>query len=183
VDHAAWKVLSEQVLFEAPPFLHVSAQSIELPGGRVIDAYYQVRMPDVAAVFAETDDGRILLLRSYRHGARRTCYGFPGGHLTPGEDPLAAARRELLEETGCAADTWALLGDFITNANHRCQTMYFFRATGCRRVAAPNSGDLEDSEIVSLDRDAVLAAVRAGEFPFVSQITMLSLALRPDLFG
>lgn len=182
MDHRPWKVLSEQALFEAPPFLHVSAQSIELPDGQVIERYYQVRMPDVATIFAETGDGRIVVLRSYRHGVRRVCLGFPGGHIVPGEDPLVAARRELLEETGYEADQWELLGSYITNANHHCQTMHYFRATGCRVVAAPDSGDLEAVEIVLLDRDGLLAAARRGEFPFVGQVAMLSLALAPGLF-
>jgi ADP-ribose pyrophosphatase len=183
LEHRDWKVLTEEALFDAPPFLHISAQSIELPNGRVVDAYYQVRMPDVATVFAETADGRVVVMRSYRHGARRVCLGFPGGHLVPGEDPLVAAQRELVEETGYASDHWEALGSFFTNANHRCQTVNFFRANGCRTVAAPDSGDLEDTEIVLLDRDGLLEAARRGDFPFVGQITLLSLALRPGLFG
>ena len=182
MEHRDWKVLTERSLFEAEPFLHISAQAIELPDGRRIESYYQVRMPDVATTFAETDDQRVVVLRSYRHGARRICMGFPGGHMVPGEDPLVAARRELLEETGYESDHWEPLGNFITNANHRCQTVHFFRATGCRAVAAPDSGDLEDAETLLLDRAALLAAVRGGEFPFVGQVALVSLALQPALF-
>jgi ADP-ribose pyrophosphatase len=177
-----WKVLTEQTLLDAPPFLHVSVQSIELPDGRQVEAYYQVRMPDVVTVFAETGDARIVVMRSYRHGVRRVCLGFPGGHVSPGEDPLLAIQREFLEETGYAAAAWEPLGSFVTNANHRCQTVHYFRATGCRVVATPDSGDLEDAEIVLLERAAVLDAWRRGEFPFLGQVALISLALNPDLF-
>jgi ADP-ribose pyrophosphatase len=174
--------LAERMLFEAPPFLRVSAHSIELPDGRLIENYYQVRMPDVASIFAETEDSRIVLLRSYRHGVRRICLGFPGGHIVPGEAPLAAAQRELVEETGYEAAAWELLGSYVTNANHHCQTSNFFRATGCRVAAIPDSGDLEDAEIVLLTRDELLEAARRGDFPMVGQVAMISLALRPELF-
>jgi ADP-ribose pyrophosphatase len=182
VDDRHWKVLAERELFEAPPFLRISAQSIELPDGRRIESYYQVEMPDTATIYAETPDSRVILHRSYRHGARRVCLGFPGGHITLGEAPLAAARRELLEETGHEAAHWEALGSYITNANHRCQISHFFRATGCQYVTAPDSGDLEDAETILLSRSEILAAARRGDFPFVGQIAMLSLALQPDLF-
>ena len=182
MDERPWKVLAEQVLFEGPPFLQISAQSIELPDGRRIDGYYQVRMPDTVTIYAETVDSRIILLRSYRHGVRRVCMGFPGGHITEGEAPLVAAHRELLEETGYEAAQWQLLGSYVTNANHHCQTLHFFRATGCRFIAAPDSGDLEDTETVLLSSGEMLAAARRGEFPFVGQVAMISLGLQPELF-
>ena len=86
-------MLGETELLDASPFLKVSSQRIELPDGRVVDNFYQLAMPDFAAILAETEDGRIVILRCYRHGARRICLTVPGGHLAPGEAPLAAARR------------------------------------------------------------------------------------------
>jgi ADP-ribose pyrophosphatase len=175
-ERGLWKVISETPLYDASPFIRLSAQCVELPDGRRIERYYQLKMPDIASVYAETPDGRIVVLRSYRHGVRRICLGVPGGHIDEGEAPLEAARRELREETGYEAAEWRLLGSYITNANHRCQTAYYFKATGCRPVAAPDSGDLEDSEVVVLTRDELLAALRGGEFPFVSQVALFALA-------
>ena len=171
-----WKVLRETELLDASPFLKVSSQRLELPDGRIVDNFYQLAMPDFAAILAETEDGRIVILRCYRHGARRICLTVPGGHLAPGEAPLLAARRELLEETGYAAAEWRPLGSFVTNANHRCQTAYFFHARGCRAVAAPNSGDLEETEILLMSRAELIAAFRAGDFPFVSVVALFGLA-------
>ncbi len=176
-DLGHWTVLSERELFDASPFIRVSAQRVALPGGRVVDDFYQLAMPDFACIFAETEDGRILLLRGYRHGARRICLSAPGGHLSPGEAPLAAAQRELLEETGYAGASWQPLGSFITNANHRCQIAHFFRAAGCRQVATADSGDLEETELVLVSRAQLLAALKTGEIPFVSQIALFGLAL------
>src|SRR5690349_1623170 len=94
-----WAIRSERTLLSCPPFIEVSVQSVGLPDGRVIPDYYQLRMVDYVCLFAETTAGEVLVLRSYRHGPRRICLNFPGGQVVDGETALAAAKRELLEET------------------------------------------------------------------------------------
>lgn len=176
-----WIVRGEQTLLSRPPYIEVSAQCVELPDGRLVDDFYQIAMPDYVCIFPETVDGRVLVLRSYRHGPRRICLTFPGGRLDDGEAALAAAQRELLEETGYEADAWTSLGSFITQANQRCQTAHFFRATGCRKTRAPDSGDLEEQDILSMTEGDTLAAFRRGEFPIVEHVTLLALATHPAL--
>jgi ADP-ribose pyrophosphatase len=180
-DHSSWTVLSETPLLSRPPFIDVSAQRLALPDGRVVDDYYQVRMPDFAVICPVLADGRFLMQRSYRHGPRRVCLNFPGGHLSPGEAALAAAKRELLEETGHSGEAWQELGSFVTNANHRCQTAHFFKASGCRLVTTPDSGDLEDVEHVPMTYDDVAAAARNSDFALVTQVAMFALATHPAL--
>lgn len=178
-----WRVVAERPVLSRLPYLTVTAHTIELPDGRVIDDYYQLQMPDFSSVYAETADGRILLLRSYRHGARRVCLGFPGGGIAAGEPPADGARRELLEETGYEADRWETLGSFIVNGNQRCCLAHFFKATGCRRVAEPHSGDLEDAELVLLTRDEAIDAMWAGELASLSQVALMALASQSDARG
>jgi ADP-ribose pyrophosphatase len=179
--HRPWNVLSERTVLDAPPFLHVAAETIRLPSGRVVENYYRVRMPDVATIYAETEQRQVIVLRSYRHGIRNTCLGFPGGHIVPDEPAPGAAQRELREETGYEAAAWRLLGTYVTNANHRCQANHFFHATGCRLVTAPNSGDLEETEIILMTTAQLDAALARGEFPFVGQIALLALVRHPSL--
>jgi ADP-ribose pyrophosphatase len=176
-----WTVLSERTILDAPPFLHVAAEDIRLPSGRVVENYYRVRMPDVATIYAETEQRQVIVLRSYRHGIRDTCLGFPGGHLVPDELALDAARRELREETGYEATAWRLLGTYVTNANHRCQTNHFFHATGCRLITAPDLTDLEETEIMLMTTAELDAALARGEFPFVGQIALLAMVRHPSL--
>lgn len=178
-----WTVLAEEPLLSCPPFIDVSRQRIALPDGRTVENYYQVRMPDFAVVCPVLEDGRFLMQRSYRHGPRRVCLNFPGGHLAPGEPALDGAKRELLEETGYAAGEWQDLGAFVTNANHRCQTAHFFRATGCKPIATPDSGDLEELEHLVMTYDEVTAAIRNGEFALVTQVALFSLATHPAFAG
>lgn len=178
-DDAAWKVVAERELLARPPYLTLSAQTVELPDGRRIDDFYQLRLPDFACIYAETRDGRVLMLRSYRHGPRRVCLNFPGGGLSAGEVPLDAARRELREETGYEAESWTPLGSFVTNVNQRCQTAHFFKATGCHAVAAPDSGDLEETSIELLSRGDLLASL--DQLAGLSHVALLALATHPRL--
>lgn len=174
-----WTVLAEEPLLSCPPFIDVSKQTIALPDGRTVENYYQVKMPDFAVICPVLADGRFLMQRSYRHGPRRVCLNFPGGHLSPDEPAIEAAKRELMEETGYRAAAWQALGAFTTNANHRCQTAHFFKATGCALVAEPDSGDLEEVEHVAMTYDEVVAAARDGSFALVTQVAMFALATHP----
>jgi ADP-ribose pyrophosphatase len=180
---AAWRVLAERELFSAPPHLRLGVETVELPDGRRIDDYYQIRLRDFVNVFAETTCGRVLVLRQYKHGVRRIGLTFPGGHLEPGEAPAAAAGRELLEETGYQAAALRELGGFVTNANQRCSVGHLFLATGCRRVRPPAAGDLEEMELLLLTRAEVLEAAGRGAFPALDHFGLLAAATNPALMA
>ena len=95
-----------------------------------------------------------------------------------GEAPLAAARRELMEELGLIPATIESLGAFVTNANQGCNTAHLYLARGCQIVAEPTVRDLEDSEIVLMDRAALAAPDRLQEIGLAAHVTLLLLALR-----
>lgn len=179
--HRPWSVLESRELHDAAPFLRLRVETVELPDGRRIDDYYQLDMPSFACILAETGDGRIVTYRQYRHGPRRVGLVFPGGHLSPGEEPLAAAKRELREETGMEADSWIDLGGYMVNANQGGAWSHMFHATGCRRVAEPLSDDLEDTEILLLTRAELLAAIGRGEMHLLTQIALVSMVWQPDI--
>ena len=70
-------------------------------------------------------------------------FDLPSGLIEDGEAPLAAAQRELLEETGYRSDRWTPLGSFVVNSNYGAGRVHAFLAVDVERVSEPNSGDLE----------------------------------------
>ena len=95
-----WTTLERHVEFSGGPIREIARETIRLPDGRIIPDYYTARMGDYALVYAVTTEGKVLVLRQYKHGVGRVCLTFPGGYVAPGEDPAVAAERELIEETG-----------------------------------------------------------------------------------
>ena len=90
-------------------FLHAMRDTVRLPDGKEATREYVIH-PGAVMVVAELPDGRLVLERQFRYPVQSVMVEFPAGKLDPGEDSLACAQRELLEETGFTARQWARAG-------------------------------------------------------------------------
>ena len=133
-----WTILKEQSVFSARPWLEVSVQNVELPDQRIVDDYYQVWIPDYVVMLVFTVSGQMIVERQYKHGVRHVTYTLPAGQIESGEEPLIAAKRELLEETGFVADGWESFGDFVVNSNNGCGRAHLFVAREAKFVQEPD---------------------------------------------
>lgn len=106
--HLTERTLSREELLRGR-FLHVVRDTVRLPDGGTAGREY-VLHPGAVVIIGLLEDGRVLLERQYRHPIGQVMIEFPAGKLDPGEDRLACARRELLEETGYQAREWAHAG-------------------------------------------------------------------------
>ncbi|MGR3501495.1 NUDIX hydrolase [Pseudaestuariivita sp.] len=180
-----WETLDEEEVFAARPFLRVVRQRVRLPDGAEIDDFYQVKLRSFGMVIPVQEDGRVRMLEQYKHGPGRAGLSFPAGFIDPGEAPDVGAARELMEETGLAPDRLIKLGCYVDNGNQRGCEGHYFLGLGCREVAAPDDGDLEEMRQVVLTVAEVDAALKAGQFNVSHDVAGWGQArvLYPEVFG
>lgn len=85
-------------------FFDLKVDELQIPNGPKRDYTVLMTKCSAAVVLAETDDGKLIILKEYRHPVRHWLLSCPGGRLDAGESPIDGAKRELLEETGYAAE-------------------------------------------------------------------------------
>lgn len=96
--------LDEKLAYDGH-FLKVQRDTVELPDGKHSTREY-IRHPGAVVILPLFDDGSVLLERQFRYPLQQVFVEFPAGKIDPGEDPMACAKRELLEETGFTAAEW-----------------------------------------------------------------------------
>jgi len=172
-----WKTLSRQTILEHSKYLSVEEHVVELPDGRVIEHWPWIITPDFVNVVATTAEGEFLCFRQTKYGVEGTSLSVVGGYIDPGEDPLTAAKRELLEETGHEAAEWIDLGNYRVGASRGIAMAHFYLARNAHQVAEPIADDLEEQRLLHLSYGEVEAALSQGEFKARPWAAVVALAL------
>jgi ADP-ribose pyrophosphatase len=174
----SWKTLSRETVLDRGKFLRVEDHTVELPDGRVIEQWPWVISPDFINVVAVTDSGKFLCFRQVKYAVEGEALATVGGYLEPGEEPLAAAQRELLEETGYEAREWIALGRYRVDANRGAGTAHFFLALHAYHITERNADDLEEQHLLLLTRAELEEALTTGQFKALPWAAIVALALR-----
>lgn len=133
------KLLSSRRLFRGAVF-GVRRDRVVEPGGVRVTRDV-VTHPGSVVLLPRFADGRVLLVRQYRHAVGRHLWELVAGRIEPGESPRAAARRELAEETGYAAQRFRKLLDLFPTPGFVSERMIVYAAEGLRAGAAAPEGD------------------------------------------
>ncbi|MCB0046660.1 MAG: NUDIX hydrolase [Caldilineaceae bacterium] len=174
-----WKTLSREILLQPDSgrFLTVENHQVQLSDGSIIQNWPWLITPDFVNVVVETEEGDFLCFRQTKYAVDGVTLAIVGGYLEPGEDPLAAAQREVLEETGYVADEWSALGGYAIDGNRGCGNGHLFLARGARYVRPIDADDLEEQTLIRLNRDELRAALMQGKFRVMPWSTAVAMAL------
>lgn len=136
---------------------------MELPNGMVHPEYYVLEYPTWVNIIAVTTDGRFVMVEQYRHGLGDVFTELVAGVAEKGEEPLQAARRELLEETGFGGGEWQLYTVLSANPGSMNNLTYTFLATGVEKISAQHLDETEDIAVRLLTTDEVKAMLLSDE--------------------
>lgn len=172
-----WTTHSRKTVLDCGRFLKVELHDVEFDDGTRIEDWPWVVTPNYINVVVRREEGDFLVFNQSKYAIDGDSMAIVGGYIEPGEDPLAAAKREVLEETGYEAPDWTPLGDYVIAANRGFGRAYFYLATGAVRVADPDADDLENYEILTVKQDELVDALKQSRFKVLPWATAVSLAL------
>jgi ADP-ribose pyrophosphatase len=159
------KVESSKLAFKGPLF-NVYTDEVVEPGGHKVRR--DVIRHNGSVVILAVDDSKskkdplVVIERQYRHAAQQVLYEVPAGKVDEGEDRLAAAKRELIEETGFRAKKWTKLTRYFASPGFLGEWMQVFLAEGLT-VGEAEPEDDEKLEIYQVPLSEVLRLIDAGE--------------------
>ena len=177
----SWKTISSENIIDE---FHVTVKKdkVKLPDGAVIDDFYTVTIPDAAMIAAITVDGKILLKSEFRYACGEDVIECPAGMFDKGEsDPLAVAKRELLEETGFVSDDWTYFGPTWESTSKLTNRMHLFMAKDCVHVSEQDLDEHEHLTVIKIDLKEAVDMVLSGKINANSSAHLILRAAR--IFG
>ena len=170
------RILDRRLAWESR-YVRVFEKDVDLGGERGVETFWSVQTGVYTAVVAVTEDGHIPLVRQFRPAVEQRVLELPSGAVDAGEDPEEAARRELLEETGCEAGELTLLGRLHVDSGRLETQQWAFFAPDVRVVKPHPTGEEEDLELLFATPAELREAILGGEFNLSVHLGMLALAV------
>jgi 8-oxo-dGTP pyrophosphatase MutT (NUDIX family) len=171
-----WQLLDSTYSFR-DRWLSVRSDTVRLPGGKTLSPYHVVEVADWVNVVAISDASNVILVEQYRHAVKRVLLEIPAGHVDPKEDREAAARRELLEETGYGEGTWHMLGALHPVASRFANQVHSYLALGVRKIGEPQREESENLHIHEMPWTEFVAGLQSGKLRLFEANQMSSVFL------
>lgn len=154
------KIISSREVYQCSLFRVTEDKAADRTGFEIRRSV--VRHAGSAVILVADDKKRVLLVRQYRLPAGKNLWELPAGRLDPGEKPLQAAKRELIEETGYRARRWSKLASFFVSPGYVQERMTIFLAT---ELTAGEATPMDDERIETrwFARKQIEEMIRGGK--------------------
>jgi 8-oxo-dGTP pyrophosphatase MutT (NUDIX family) len=175
----SWQVLSTRQVIDTP-FLRIRSEKIALPDGTILSDYYIVENHGWVGIVPITEDGRFIINKQYKHGIGLEVLEFPAGGIDPHEtDPLLAAQRELMEETGYSAEpeNITLLSHMLANPTGAATQVWWYIARNVRKTGEKKVDPAEVIENIFLTPAELVELLHGDNFKVQGHVAAAYQAL------
>lgn len=175
---AKWRRIESQMVLDHQ-WCRVRQDTVQLPNGTIIDDFFVNVRPDIAVIFAITEQQELVLVRQYRHGVNQILLELPAGSFHPTEEqPQLAALRELTEETGYVAESMIQLATLYDNPVKDTNSVHLFFAQNVKKIKDKQLDITEDIEVVLVPVEQVMDLITQGEICVTGTIAAILMGLK-----
>lgn len=172
----AWQLLGSTYPFR-DRWLTLRSDIVRLPGGKTLSPYHVIEAADWVNIVALSEQGNVILVEQYRHAVGRVLLEIPAGHVDPKEESEAAARRELLEETGYGGGAWHALGALHPAASRFANQVHSYLALDVRKIGEPLLEETENLNIHEIPWADFVGGLQSGRLRLLEANQMSSVFL------
>ncbi len=189
-DRLAWEEISSEHIVR-DEWIDFRRSAYRFPDGSVFEPFYSYSRRNYVVIVASDTEGRYLCVHQFRQGIKEVTTEFPAGGIErkdgkeygsakdlPSEDALAAAKRELREETGYESDEWEHLLTVPSNATIADNYAFIYRAANCRKVAGQSLDETEFLNVSRYSAEEIEEMIAAGRFQQAVHIAAWLLSQR-----
>lgn len=185
-----WEEVSTEHIVQ-DEWIDFRKSAFRFPDGNIFEPYYTYSRRDYVVIVAFDEEDKVICVRQFRQGIREVTTEFPAGgieredgkqygdrNLSSAEDALAAAKRELSEETGYESDEWEHLITIPSNATIADNLAYIYVARNCKKVSGQNLDDMEFLNVEKYSADEIEKMISEGNFKQAMHVMAWLMATR-----
>lgn len=170
-----WNLLSVKDV-SVGEWMPIEARTYQKPDGNIVEDFTVTTLEDVSLIIPITPDKKIIMIKQFKPGAGEVTIEFPGGRLKPGENYLAGAKTELMEETGMMSEEFIELGETVTFPTKGSERIMNYLSLNTVKTSDQNLDEHEDIQILEFTPAEINQMIIVGEINTAPSITLWYLA-------
>lgn len=176
-DIKPWKTLQSETVID-DEYMKIRKEVCQLPDGNIIQNFYVKDSPEFVVVFCLTKDNQVIMVKQYRHAIGEITLELPAGVQSRHDINTAeAARRELMEETGYAADTLKHVGEVYADPTRTKAKLHIYFAPSAEKISMPTNKNYEQTEVELVSLDDINKLIEDKVIDSLTQVMTIQFVL------